>query len=112
MLYQGNTRTNTIDVLVDAEKIVSWTSSGATTAFETVELGATGQTMELEGVLTDPECLSIMEVRDLHVCSGPRPNVVFRYRFRSLLVGNVVPIYCSQQFGGHLARRFLIHSRT
>lgn len=71
-LYQGDTRTRTIDVLVDGEKLVTWTSSGTTAAFETVQLGVTGQTIELEGVLTDSEWLSIMEVRGLHMCSAPR----------------------------------------
>lgn len=59
-LYKGDTRTRTIDVLVDGQKIVAWTSSGTTTGFEAVELGvtATGQTIELRGVLTDSEWIN------------------------------------------------------
>lgn len=52
-----------MDVLVDGQKVVTWPSSGTTAGFETVELGVTGQTIELQGVLTESEWLSIMEVR-------------------------------------------------
>lgn len=62
-LYKGDARTRTIDVLVDGQKVVTWTSSGTTTDFETVELGVAGRTIELLGVVADSEWLSIMEVR-------------------------------------------------
>lgn len=52
-----------MEVYVDQALQTSWTSSGTTTEFETVELGVTGQTVELRGVLADSEWLSIMEVR-------------------------------------------------
>eukprot|EP00752_Nemacystus_decipiens_P014960 g13319.t1 len=61
-LYKGGTRTRTdLDILMDGQKIVSWTSSGTTSAFETVELGVTGRTIDLQGALADPEWLSTME---------------------------------------------------
>lgn len=41
----------------------SWTSSGTTTAFESVEFEAQAQSIELQGVmLEDSDWLSIMEV--------------------------------------------------
>lgn len=53
-----------MDILVDGQKVVTWTSSGTTAGFEAVELGGiTGQMVELQGVLADSEWLSIMEVR-------------------------------------------------
>lgn len=52
-----------MDILVDGQKIVTWTSSGTATGFETVELGVTGQTIELQGDLADSDWLSVMEVR-------------------------------------------------
>eukprot|EP00903_Cladosiphon_okamuranus_P020463 g18782.t1 len=64
-LFKGNTRTRTMDILVDGQKIVTWTSSGTTAGFETVELGVTGQNIELQGVLANSEWLSIMEVEIL-----------------------------------------------
>lgn len=61
-LYKGDTRTRTIDIYVDGDKVTTWTSSGTTTGFESVELGAQGQVVELRGVLADSEWLSILEV--------------------------------------------------
>ena len=59
-----------MDILVDGQKVVTWTSSGTTAGFEAVELGGiTGQMVELQGVLADSEWLSIMEVRvALYLC--------------------------------------------
>ena len=59
-----------MDILVDGQKVVTWTSSGTTTGFETVELGITGQTVELQGVLADSEWLSIVEVRGFTLVVG------------------------------------------
>jgi len=61
-MYKGNQRTRTIDIYVNDVKATTWTSSGSTTAFENVELGVAGQTIELRGVLGDSEWLSITEV--------------------------------------------------
>ena len=69
-MYEGDTRTRTMDILVDGQKIITWTSSGTTTDFETVELGITGQTVELQGVLADSEWLSIVEVRGFTLVVG------------------------------------------
>lgn len=52
-----------MDIYVDGAMQTSWTSSGTTTDFENVELGVTGQTVELRGVLDDTEWISIREVR-------------------------------------------------
>lgn len=62
-MYKGDLRTRTMDIYVDGAMQTSWTSSGTTTDFENVELGVTGQTVELRGVLADSEWLSITEVR-------------------------------------------------
>ena len=51
-----------MDVYVDDVMVTSWTSSGTTSAFENVDLGVFGQTVELRGVLADSEWLSISEV--------------------------------------------------
>lgn len=51
-----------MEIYVDDVMATSWTSSGTTAAFENVELGVTGATIELRGVLEGSEWLSIMEV--------------------------------------------------
>lgn len=61
-MHKGDTRTRTMDVYVDDVMFTSWTSSGTTTAFENIELGVTGRTVELHGVLEGSEWLSIQEV--------------------------------------------------
>ncbi|CAM9557128.1 unnamed protein product [Hapterophycus canaliculatus] len=64
-LYKGDTRTRTMDILVDDELVLTWTSAGISAGFEFVELGVQGQVIELRGVLTDSEWLSISEVEIL-----------------------------------------------
>eukprot|EP00752_Nemacystus_decipiens_P013409 g11873.t1 len=81
-MYKGDTRTRTIDIYVDGLQTDTWTSSGTTTAFETVKLGfyytsstssyecdhpglAVENTIELRGDLVDSEWLSILEVEIL-----------------------------------------------
>ena len=62
-MYQGTTRTRTIEVYVDGALITTWTSSGTTEDFESINLSwASGQVIELTGVLADTEWLSIIEV--------------------------------------------------
>ncbi|CAM9991574.1 unnamed protein product [Ectocarpus fasciculatus] len=61
-LYKGDIRTRTIDIYVDGSHITTWTSSGTTTGFESVELMDQGQVVELVGDLDDIEWLSILEV--------------------------------------------------
>lgn len=62
-MYEGDLRTRTVDAFVDDVMVTSSTSSGTTTDFESVELGFSGQTVELRGVLADSEWLSTSEVR-------------------------------------------------
>ncbi|CAN0133967.1 unnamed protein product [Scytosiphon promiscuus] len=64
-MYQGDTRTRTIDIYVDEVLETSWTSSGTTADFESVGLGISGHTIELRGVLAESEWLSIAEVEIL-----------------------------------------------
>lgn len=53
----------TLEVFIDDELITTWTSSGTTTDFETIEIGSVpGKIVELRGVLADDEWLSISEV--------------------------------------------------
>ncbi|CAM9294633.1 unnamed protein product, partial [Ectocarpus fasciculatus] len=61
-LYKGDIRTRTIDIYVDGYHITTWTSSGTTAGFESVELMTQGQVIELVGDLNDIEWLSILEV--------------------------------------------------
>ncbi|CAM9345645.1 unnamed protein product [Scytosiphon promiscuus] len=83
---RGDSRTRTMEIYVDGALQTSWTSSGTTTSFESVNLGVTGQTIELRGVLDDTEWLSIMEVRFFEVYLNARtyrpvsrtPPVVWR----------------------------------
>ena len=51
-----------MDIYVDDVKATTWTSSGSTTGFEKVELGVSGQSIELRGVLEGSDWLSIAEV--------------------------------------------------
>ncbi|CAN0504528.1 unnamed protein product, partial [Ectocarpus sp. 12 AP-2014] len=64
-LYQGDTRTRTIDISVDGSYAFSWTSSGTTSDFESIDLGVDGKVVELVGDLQDSEWLSILEVEIL-----------------------------------------------
>lgn len=58
----GDTRTRTIAITVNGIPITTWSSSGETKAFEFVDIGVEGSSLELRGVLADSEWLSIMEV--------------------------------------------------
>ncbi|CAN0405209.1 unnamed protein product, partial [Ascophyllum nodosum] len=69
-MYQGTTRTRTIEVYVDGALITTWTSSGTTDGFESVNLSwASGQVIELTGVLANTEWFSIIETK-IMVISG------------------------------------------
>lgn len=58
----------TLEVYIDAELLMTWTSSGSTTAFETIGLfSVPGKMVELRGVLSDDEWLSISEVCVWHM---------------------------------------------
>lgn len=69
-MYKGQQRTRTIDVYVDGNLATTWTTSGSSDDFETVPLppsivGQPAGTIELVGLLSDSEWLSIEEVRNL-----------------------------------------------
>lgn len=51
-----------MDIYVDGVIVTTWTSSGTTSGFETVEMGVPGQVIELHGILGDREWISIIEV--------------------------------------------------
>lgn len=61
-LYKGDSRTRTLDISVNGVVIMTWTSSGETAGFETIELGVQGAVIDLYGVLADSDWLSILEV--------------------------------------------------
>lgn len=51
-----------MDIYVDGVIFTTWTSSGTTSGFETVEMGVQGQIIELHGILGDREWISVIEV--------------------------------------------------
>ncbi|CAN0429725.1 unnamed protein product [Ectocarpus sp. 8 AP-2014] len=61
-MYKGDERTRTLDISVDNLPYTTWTSSGATTGFETIEVDTMARWISIAGVLEDSEWLSIMEV--------------------------------------------------
>lgn len=74
-MYKGNLRSRTLDVYIDGVKATSWTSSGTTAAFETVDITGAAETIELRAVVADTVWVSIMEVEIL-VDDGLGSNVV------------------------------------
>ena len=53
----------TVEVYVDGVLVTTWTSSGTTTDFESIDIsGTSGTTIEIVGVLGNNEWLSIIEV--------------------------------------------------
>ncbi|CAN0361959.1 unnamed protein product, partial [Ectocarpus sp. 8 AP-2014] len=61
-MYKGDERTRTLEISIDNLPYTTWTSSGTTTGFETIELDTMGRWISIVGVLADSEWLSIMEV--------------------------------------------------
>lgn len=61
-MYKGDQRRRTMDIYMNGIKSTTWTSSGTTTAFETVEVIGDAETIELRAVLPDTEWISIIEV--------------------------------------------------
>lgn len=62
-MYKGTERTRTFEVYVDDVLDTTWTSSGTTSDFESIDLsGTSGQVIKLTGVLTNSQWLSIVEV--------------------------------------------------
>ena len=69
-MYKGDTRTRTIEVYVDGTLVATWTSSGTTSGFESIDLsGVSGSMIEITGVLGNSEWLSIVEVSFLLLLS-------------------------------------------
>ncbi|CAM9252697.1 unnamed protein product, partial [Ectocarpus sp. 12 AP-2014] len=62
-MYKGDERTRTLEISIDNLPYTTWTSSGTTTGFETIELNTMGRWISMVGVLADSEWLSIMEVK-------------------------------------------------
>ncbi|CAM9582225.1 unnamed protein product [Ectocarpus fasciculatus] len=62
-LYNGDIRVRTVDVFVDGALVTTWTSSGTTDGFESIQFidGIAGTVVELQGVLGNSEWLSIIE---------------------------------------------------
>lgn len=63
-MYKGASRVRTVEVHVGGFLAATWTSSGTTFDFESIDLsGYSGQYITVTGVLADVEWLSIVEVR-------------------------------------------------
>lgn len=72
-MYKGTERTRTMEVYVDDALVATWTSSGTTDDFESIDLsGTSGEVVEVTGLLTTSEWISIIEV-------GPRVVLVQPY---------------------------------
>lgn len=62
-MYKGDERQRTIEVSVDGVFVTSWTSSGETLDFESINLsGTSGQEVTITAVLGDSDWVSITEV--------------------------------------------------
>ncbi|CAM9652934.1 unnamed protein product [Ectocarpus sp. 4 AP-2014] len=72
--YQGDTRVRTVDVAVYGDLVTTWTSSGTTSGFESIDTsGATGQVVTVTGTgLCDSEWPSIVET-EIMVYNGVAP---------------------------------------
>ncbi|CAM9160433.1 unnamed protein product [Ectocarpus sp. 4 AP-2014] len=70
-LYNGAIRVRTIDVSVDGSLATTWTSSGTTDGFESIDLsGYSGQDITVTGVLDNSEWLSIKETEIMVLSDG------------------------------------------
>lgn len=115
-LYQGATRQRTLDVYVDGEMVRTWTSSGETDDFETIDLTGNdgqllvpyteGQVLELSGSRVPSEWISILEV------SGVRLYCVEKKWVKVLSIGAGPPV-CTGVRGSYnvFGRRAYIHFR-
>ncbi|CAM9345152.1 unnamed protein product [Pylaiella littoralis] len=71
-MYKGSTRERTVEVYVDAEFVTTWTSSGTTDDFESIDLSGTpGKVIQVTGVLGQSEWLSIVEAQIMVVPDDP-----------------------------------------
>lgn len=60
-----------MEVYVDDALVTTWTSSGTTDGFESIDLsGVSGEVIEVTGVLANSEWLSIVEVSPKRGCSA------------------------------------------
>lgn len=70
-MYKGSTRTRTVQEYVDSDLISTWTSSGTTDEFESIDISSvSGQVIEVTEVLGDSEWLSIIEVSQANTRAG------------------------------------------
>ncbi|CAM9343615.1 unnamed protein product, partial [Sphacelaria rigidula] len=64
-LYKGDQRLRTLEIYIDGELATTWTSSGTTTDFETIDCSGTGSTIEVVGILGIREWIAIAELEIL-----------------------------------------------
>ncbi|CAN0303751.1 unnamed protein product, partial [Ectocarpus sp. 12 AP-2014] len=70
-LYKGATRVRRVEVTVDGSLATTWTSSGTTDGFESIDLsGFFGQDITVTGVLDNSEWLSIKETEIMVLSDG------------------------------------------
>ncbi|CAN0341712.1 unnamed protein product [Ectocarpus sp. 12 AP-2014] len=70
-LYKGNTRLRTMEVSVDGVSVTTWTSSGMTSSFESIDIsGYSGEVVSITGVQGDREWLSIIETEIMVLSDG------------------------------------------
>lgn len=63
-MYEGATRTRSVDIFVDGVFATTWQSSGTTDALESIDIsGVSGEIVEISGLLAPSEWLSIHEVQ-------------------------------------------------
>ncbi|CAM9688722.1 unnamed protein product [Scytosiphon promiscuus] len=73
-LHKGDTRTRSMDVSVDGILATTWSSSGTTADFESIDLsGYSGQDITITGILADSEWLSIVETEIMVLSGGVVP---------------------------------------
>lgn len=76
-------------VYVDGALITTWTSSGTTDDFESIDLsGTSGEIIEVTGVLGDSEWISIVEVGYCCTC------MLYQYIVKYTYVGGVSLSHC------------------
>ncbi|CAN0239919.1 unnamed protein product [Ectocarpus sp. 12 AP-2014] len=70
-LYKGNTRLRTMEVSVDGVPVTTWTSTGMTSSFESIDIsGYSGEVVSITGDQGDREWLSIIETEIMVLSDG------------------------------------------
>ncbi|CAN0221761.1 unnamed protein product, partial [Pylaiella littoralis] len=73
-MYKGNERQRAVEVSVDGVFVTSWTSSGQTLDFESVDLsGSYGRDVTITAILGDSEWISITETEIMVLSDGITP---------------------------------------